>query len=106
MGKVKGAPPKVAAVTVLKEETRITAGKLTQIAQWWMGPGTMDILATLFIAENLSFGEATPEENEFFEIKKISIKEVGEMINRGEILDGPTIVAYHYLENYLKKKNL
>lgn len=52
----------------------------------------------------MSEGEAHPEEIEFLQMKKLTLDKVGGMIELGEILDGPTIVAYHFLEKYLEKR--
>jgi hypothetical protein len=34
----------------------------------------------------------------------VSLQKVENMIENGIIQDGPTIVAYHFLENYLKNQ--
>ena len=102
MGYVEGKPPKETAETELREEVGITAGTLKEIGKFWYGPGRTDQLAYVFLAEDLRFGKQHLEDGEFIEIAKYPLEQVGEMIQRGEILDGPSIVAYHYLETYLR----
>lgn len=102
MGYVEGKNPYDSAVTELKEETGMTADRLTEIGKFWEGVGGSNQLAYVYLAEGLHEGEPTPEDGEFLAVKEFTISEVGAMIEKGEILDGPTIVAYHYLEEYLK----
>jgi 8-oxo-dGTP pyrophosphatase MutT (NUDIX family) len=101
MGFVAGKPPRETAITELKEETGITAGKLTELGKFWYGAGRTDQLAYVYVAEDLTFGEQQLEDGEFIECITMPIDTVANMIKNGEILDGPSIVAYHYLENYL-----
>ena len=101
MGLVEGKSPLETAKIELREETGLRAGKFCQIGSFYVANGHSNQRAYVFVAQDLTEGEPEPEENEFLEIKKISLKEMGEMIKKGEILDGPTIVAYHFLEGYL-----
>lgn len=103
MGYVEGKPPRETAVTELREETGITAGKLVEIGKFWYGPGRTDQYAYVYFAEDLNFGDQQLEDGEFIEVLRYPLERVGEMIAQGEILDGPTIAAYHYLELYLQK---
>lgn len=97
MGGVSGLSPLKMAKRELKEETGLLAKKWQKIGQFQVAPGHCSQEAFVFVACELKQGEPEPEENEFLEVKKMSIKRVGEMIAEGKILDGPTIVAYHLL---------
>jgi ADP-ribose pyrophosphatase len=103
MGFAEGKNPYDTAITELKEETGMTCKKLEEIGHYWVSNGNSDQSAYIFVAKDLTKGDSEPEEGEFLEQKEFEIDQVGKMIERGEILDGPTIVAYHYLEKYLKK---
>lgn len=102
MGYVEGKNPYDSAVTELKEETGMTADRLTEIGKFWKEVGGSNQFAYVYLAEGLHEGEPMPEDGEFLEVKEFTISEVGGMIRRGEILDGPTIAAYQYLIDYLK----
>ncbi|HRN95984.1 MAG TPA: NUDIX hydrolase [Candidatus Levybacteria bacterium] len=102
MGYVAGKNPYDSAVTELKEETGMSADNIIEIGKFWVGVGSSNQSAHVYVAQDLKQGEATPEDGEFLELKEFTIADVGVMIDKGEILDGPTIVAYHYLEKYLK----
>jgi hypothetical protein len=47
----------------------------------------------IYVAKNLSFGTAQPEETEKLEVQKLPFSEVVEMVMRGEITDGFAVAA-------------
>ena len=103
MGFAEGKSPYDTAETELREEAGITAAQLTEVGNFWVGSGKTDQVAYVYLAENLIHGEQELEDGEFIELERYSIDEVGAMIRRGEMRDGPSIVAYHYLVDYLKE---
>lgn len=103
MGSVKGEKPDATAKIELREETGYTASNWQKIGDFNVANGHSSQSAHVYIADNLTKGDAKPEENEFLEIKKVPIDEVKRMINAGKIKDGPTIVAYHLYETHLEK---
>lgn len=106
MGFVAGKNPFETAKTELKEEAGITAGRLIEIGKFWVGVGKTDQMAYVYLAQDLDFGEQQLEDGEFISIETYTISEVKTMIQKGEILDGPTIVSFHYLEAYLQSHTL
>ena len=101
MGQVLGKDPLETAKQELREETGLCSDEWIKIGHFFLAPGHHEQQVDLYIAKKLTQGESEPEDSEFLKTKKIKISEVGEMIKNGKIKDGPTIVAYHYLENYL-----
>lgn len=105
MGYVSGKNPLEMAKIELKQETGLKALEWTKIGVFHVAPGHSKQKAHVFVARNLQEGQPQFEDHEFIEIKNdVNIDEVAKMINESKITDGPTIVAYHYLENYLKKQ--
>ena len=102
MGGVIGLSPLAIAKQELKEETGFSAKKWQQLGKFQVSPGHSSQLGFVFLAQDLKEGDPEPEENEFLEIKKMPIQKVDEMIKKQEILDGPTIIAYHFLEQHLQ----
>lgn len=98
MGFVKGREPLAMAKQELKEETGLTAKKWDLVGKFHVSPGYSGESAYVFLAKDLNQGEREPEENEILEVKKLSLSVVGAMIKKAEILDGPTIVAYHMFQ--------
>ncbi len=102
MGSTEGKDPLEAAKKEFIEETGYNAEHWQQIGSYLHAPGRAPTVTSVFIAQGLSEGEAHPEEKEILQLKHVSINEVENMIRSHIIQDGPTIVAYHYLEKYLQ----
>lgn len=77
----------------LKEETGIIAKKYTELARMHTSNSATTEYAILFIAQDLEFTEAEPEESEDLQIKKVSFKEAYDMVINGEITDSLSMVA-------------
>ena len=101
MGQVRGKDAIQTAKQELHEETGIRAKTWKKIGHYHLAPGHHEQEVHIFIARNLTQGESEPEENEFLKIRKLKINEVGRMIENGKIKDGPTIVAFHFLEKHI-----
>ena len=55
---------------------------------------------------DLICGKSHPEESEYDIIcRKIKIKSLSKLVERGKIKDGPTITALKFLEYFLQKYN-
>ncbi len=105
MGFVQGKNPRDTAVQELKEEMGLHAGKLEEIGWFWYGPGITDQRCYIYLATDLRSGKPKPEKGEFFEYEDYTVEEIGKLIAERKILDGPTITAYYYLKEYLRKKS-
>lgn len=77
----------------LKEETGATAGKYTPLGTLYPSPGYTDEVIYMFAATDLSFGEAEPDEDEFINLERISLKEAVDMVISGDIPDSKTQTA-------------
>ena len=89
-----GEKPLQAAKRELKEETGYAAGKWSKLASYWASPGFVAERMTLFLAEELTAGEATPMEDERIEARWFKRKELARMIAENEIEDGKTIIGF------------
>jgi ADP-ribose pyrophosphatase len=63
-----GEEPLVAAKRELAEETGLHGGEWTEVTKFWTVPGFCRELMTLFFAEGVEPGEATPEADEELEV--------------------------------------
>jgi ADP-ribose pyrophosphatase len=89
-----GEKPLQAAKRELQEETGYTAGKWTKLVSYWASPGFVAERMTIFLAEDLTAGEATPMEDERIETRWFKRKELARMIAAGEIEDAKTMVGF------------
>ncbi len=96
-----GEAPIETAKRELKEETGIVAKEFKEIMQLHLSNSATDEHAFIFLATNLSFSEAEPEETEDLQVKKIHIKDAYQMVLNGEITDAISVAAifkvYHTL---------
>lgn len=88
-----GEEPFPAAVRELSEETGLEAGKWTDLGFIYTSPGFSTEKLYLYLARELTQGEAHPDPNEFLDVEKRPLEELLEMTMRGEIADGKTAIA-------------
>ena len=77
----------------LLEETGITASSWTEIQQMHLSNSVSDELAILYLARQLTYGEAEPEESEQLELRKLPFEEAYNMVLKGEITDSLSVAA-------------
>lgn len=99
----RGEAPLDGAIRELKEETGLTAGKLIYFGGTYPSPGFCDEQLYIYLALELSQGEACPDEDEFLRVEAIDLDELAEMALRGELPDGKTINAIFMAREYLRK---
>lgn len=85
--------PLESAKRELLEECGIIAQQWIKIAEAHLSNSGTDERALIYVAKNLSFHTAQPEETEVLQVKKIPFDELFKMVMNGEITDAPTIIA-------------
>lgn len=86
-------PPLDSAKRELHEETGITANKWTKIQEVHMSNSASDEFGILYIAQDLSFGESEPEDDEQLAVRKLHFNELYQMVESGEITDSLTVIT-------------
>jgi len=89
-----GETPLQAARRELKEETGYKAAKWTKLASYFASPGFVQERMTIYLAEDLTEGQATPMDDEQIEARWFKRKELATMIADGEIEDGKTLIGF------------
>jgi ADP-ribose pyrophosphatase len=89
-----GEKPLQAAKRELIEETGYRARKWTRLASFFVSPGYVEERMTIFLAEDLTAGEATPMDDERIETRWFTKKEVAGMIESGKIDDAKTMIGF------------
>ena len=74
----------------LREETGAISGKITYLGLYYGSPALLNEKIYMYLAEDLSFGDCDPDDDEFLEIVKIPLPELVKMVLNGEIEDGKT----------------
>lgn len=91
----EGESPLQAAKRELQEETGYKAKQWDKLASFYPSPGYVSEKMTLFLAADLTEGEARPMEDERIEKRWFPHKEVRDLIESGKIIDGKTIIGYY-----------
>lgn len=77
----------------LLEETGLRAEKWTQISKIHTSNSVCNETGFIFLAEELTQGEAEPEETEDLVVRKVSLEEAFQMVMRNEITDSLSIAG-------------
>lgn len=88
-----GEEPLRCAHRELLEETGCTATRMVPMTAMWTTPGFTNEKIHIFMAADLTRGEASREADEFIEVATKPLSEVLSMIESGEITDAKTIIG-------------
>ena len=88
-----GEPPAETARRELEEETGYCAAKWEELTQFYASPGILSERMYVYLASDLTPGPPHREANEEIENLVLSWDEALAMIDRGEIVDGKTIIS-------------
>ncbi len=92
-----GESPEQCATRELAEETGMRATRLERLTTIYTTPGFTDERIHLFSATGLAEGPHHREADEFLELRPTRWSVLMALIERGEIIDGKTLVALLYL---------
>lgn len=86
-------PLEACALRELREETGLIAGRLSRLFSMHVSNSVTDEVAYVFLATELTLGDAEPEDTEELRVKSLPLAEVMAQIERGEITDSITVAA-------------
>ena len=89
----RGEDPLDCAKRELGEEVGAKATDWTFLCSFYTSPGFSDEILHLYLAEGLTEGEASPEEDEFLEVYKVGLDGALKMIENGMVKDSKTIAG-------------
>jgi len=92
-----------AAKRELKEETGCRAKKWAKLADFYPSPGFLAEKMTIYLATELTDGEATPMEDERIEKRWFTAKQIDEEILSGRIIDAKTQIGFLRWMRYAKR---
>jgi ADP-ribose pyrophosphatase len=77
----------------LMEETGYRARKWSKLTRYYASPGFLTEAMNILLAEDLSQGQAAPEDDEKIEVHMTPLSQVLCLIRDGKILDGKTLIG-------------
>jgi ADP-ribose pyrophosphatase len=86
-------PPLETAYRELEEETGYRAGRMELLTEFYASPGVLSERMYVFLAQDLTPGPPRREANEEIENLVVPWDEALAMLDRGEIVDGKTMIA-------------
>jgi ADP-ribose pyrophosphatase len=90
----------------LREEAGCIAGTMELIGKFAPCKGLCNELCYVYFAEGLAFVEPEPEASEEFEILTLTINQINNYIQKGELWDGMTLAAWTlYLRSDFAQKH-
>ena len=98
--------PLDAAKRELLEETGLVAQEWKVILTMYLSNSVSDEKAIIFIAKNLSQQASQPDDTELLQIKKVSLQESFEMVNKNTITDAVAVAALQRVELMMLKGEL
>jgi ADP-ribose pyrophosphatase len=96
----KGEAPETTARRELEEETGYDCEKLVHLVSFYTSPGFADEIVHLYMAEGLkkAAGLNQADDDEFVEVKKLTLEQAKESVITKEIYDAKTLYAVQYIE--------
>jgi len=105
-GGARDVDPLVSAQRELQEETGLVANRWTPLMQSHLSNSVSDEHAFVFVAQDLTLGESTPEDTEELVIKKLPFNQVVEMVMEGKITDSLAMLAVMKVQLLLDRGEL
>ena len=88
-----GEDPEKAALRELKEETGAVPGTFRSLGELYPSPGYCGEIIRMYLARELTFGEAELDEDEFLNVERMDFGTLVDLVLSGEIRDAKTIAA-------------
>ena len=89
----RGEDPHDAALRELKEETGATPERFSELGELIVSPGAYGEVLHLYLAEGLSLGETSPDDDEFLDLEKTPFDEMVRRVMDGELTDAKTVAG-------------
>lgn len=90
-------PPRDGALRELAEETGYRAGRIRPLWSAYVTPGFCDEVVHLFVAEDLTPGEQSLDEDERIEVATVPLEQALQMVDAGEVVDVKTLLALQWM---------
>ncbi len=84
---------RAAAIRELKEETGATCQELIYLGKTFPSPALIGEVIYMFLARGLSFGDSSPDDDEFLECERLPLAKLVDMTCSDKLLDAKTQIT-------------
>ncbi len=88
----------------LEEETGFRAEDVSPLTDFFTTPGFTNEVIHLFLGTGLSDGEVRRDDDEYIEVVRLPYSKVIEMIQKGEIVDGKTVLGLLFVDRFFRPR--
>ena len=88
-----GEDPREAALRELREETGAIPRRFSELGPLIVSPGAYGEVLHLYLAEGLTVGAQSPDEDEFLDVKRTPFDEMVRRVLSGELQDAKTVAG-------------
>jgi ADP-ribose pyrophosphatase len=104
-GKIDNREPHLeTARRELQEEAGCSAGQWHYLGHSLSSPGVFTEVLHLYLATDLTHTSSRPEAHEVFHVEWRTMSDVMAMVQRGEIVDGKTLIALFLSQQHMQHK--
>ena len=100
-----GEEPSTAALRELKEEVGAVPARLDYLGKLYPSPGYTNEVHHLYLARDLTMGNACPDEDEFLQVELIPLAELADMVLSGNLPDATSATAILMAERFLAQED-
>ncbi|MBE7010445.1 MAG: NUDIX hydrolase [Ruminococcaceae bacterium] len=98
-----GEDPFACCVRELEEETGLSAQKYDYLGKFMVSPGFCREWIHIYLARELSVGDAHLDPDEFLEVEKIPMDTLMDMVMHNELQDGKTVIGILKANEFMKR---
>ena len=100
-----GEEPAPAALRELKEEVGAVPARLDYLGKLYPSPGYTNEVHHLYLARDLTMGDACPDEDEFLQVDSIPLAELVDMVLSGGLPDASSAAAILMADRLLAQES-
>lgn len=96
-----GEEPEACASREVREETGMSAGKLTKVGEFYLVPGYSTEYMYIYLASNLQPDPLPGDDDEFITVEAFTLDKLPDLIRQGVLQDAKSLAALTLVEPYL-----
>ena len=96
-----GEEPEACASREVREETGMSAGKLTKVGEFYLVPGYSTEYMYIYLASDLQPDPLPGDDDEFITVEAVALEMLPELVRQGVLQDAKSIAALSLAEPFI-----